>query len=967
MNSTMQKNSTNKKIEILNDEELKQYAEAFDTLRWVDIPIEDDDEEQPAEEPIEEEEIDETKDRNAGKFIEDEANDGKSDEEEEEDGDYEEDEGEDDEKSKEEELAEHRALKLEKPLKELKLKKAKPGEELLIDDENYEEDGFVVFDTEEEKPRKTKKGIKGEAEDLLDEPLLQRKRKLIKKSEKIIEDDDEEQPKKEEKPKKIIPDLKEFIKKAQESAIPNKFEELKPEDNLIENYKKIKESQEIEKTIKCAIYGDKITKEEQPKEEPNEELDQFKELDNENKDKEIQFNNKLEIFKALFDPKMTTNNFKNEYGEEGEAADNIIIETIENMMKIRTKEEVNGKIIEHQLKKIQKILKGDNDDNIITIKKYICKYFNIEENKIIDLNDEKLVEYKLKDGTTEIMPQRKAELKEEKQNIKEEEEKNQKNEEAKKKYYEKQAEEWKNLRGTVTVCDQKDEEQKEFENELKDFKLLKKGDKLNTKSFGLVIMMEKNKYNEENIEENLNIHIKHCKHIITYGLIKAIEKQFGDNKTILEFIINHEHGSKNKKCHMQCFIKFAQKIQIKLRPGAFTIDGEKYLFIAQKSDTEAKMRQYCKKTRDRVWEWEQYTEIDFGEKGTNIKEWLTNEKNSETLTTKEEPIEKIKKAMGQKSRLIEIFNLPQLDKEDLIQIAKDKDTPCQERLEIIKNIDKIIEFHKKNIEETEELKWEWKWPKYIDEFMDKMNNLPPEEIMKRNQNPENPQYAMEIEKFKIFKIIKKWFFTYCMQKQEDGTYKPNDPDNHSIGTRKKALLIHGPREIGKTILCQSFLIDKNEDPIKSPLIVYCKGAINSNDFINKRETAQLIMLDDINWVQNQKQMLKQIIAGQSTTLRSLNSDKEIWDKNLPCIILTNEIKTFDFLNSASEFGSQVYAISIDEKLDPKYTTYLGPEGTRPNRDEPPKYISAGSRAQIDKLRKDKETKKEMKAMFKVFC
>ena len=116
--------------------------------------------------------------------------------------------------------------------------------------------------------------------------------------------------------------------------------------------------------------------------------------------------------------------------------------------------------------------------------------------------------------------------------------------------------------------------------------------KLNTKSFGIVIYMDDSIYKEDP-DLNNGIHFPVTKEIVFYNLLKAFyDLGIGNKNNISYAIIAHEHGDKNRKCHMQMAITFNNKIQNKIKPGKFIIDDITYLYMAQNAKTPAKLRNF---------------------------------------------------------------------------------------------------------------------------------------------------------------------------------------------------------------------------------------------------------------------------------------------------------------------------------------------------------------------------------------
>ena len=124
--------------------------------------------------------------------------------------------------------------------------------------------------------------------------------------------------------------------------------------------------------------------------------------------------------------------------------------------------------------------------------------------------------------------------------------------------------------------------------------------KLLAKSFGIVIYMDDSVYKDDpNL--NMEIHFPVAKDIVFYNLLKTFYNKGICNKNALDYaIVAHEHGDKERKCHMQIFLTFDKKIQRQIKPGNFMINDVTYLYMAQNAKTPAKLRNYCRKTGDFV-------------------------------------------------------------------------------------------------------------------------------------------------------------------------------------------------------------------------------------------------------------------------------------------------------------------------------------------------------------------------------
>ena len=454
-----------------------------------------------------------------------------------------------------------------------------------------------------------------------------------------------------------------------------------------------------------------------------------------------------------------------------------------------------------------------------------------------------------------------------------------------------------------------------------------KGGKSNTKSFGIVVYMTKSEYDNENIENNQKIHFKNCKTLIGLSILKWF-KSFGQGtKHPVELRINHEHGDKNYKCHCQCYLEFKEKLQCQIYPAEFNIGDNNYICMSQKAKEPEKLINYCAKQDKYREPWDQHEDFIFN--GESINEYLEN-KNVNT---------ECKKIVSRKGRggddddtvdecLMEIYNTQNLDGDKLLDILRKAEGHKNYRslaALVFNSWEKILKLNKEIVSRKPKIQHKWHLPEYItieiNEYRDKyMTYIKPGDhifpkgkwILKENIKEENINID-ERQRYRIFTTIQDWFFRYCIK---------NDREDHSIGTRKKALCIWGERGIGKTILCKSLLEDPNTDPNQSEFIVYCKNKIVAADFTSKRTNGQLVIFDDVAFLDSkQKEMVKNIMVGQTCRILSNYHDEDMWEFNCPCIILTNSFYTYDWFCTSSEWKLDMIKIGCK-------STYLGPKGTQ---------------------------------------
>ena len=137
-----------------------------------------------------------------------------------------------------------------------------------------------------------------------------------------------------------------------------------------------------------------------------------------------------------------------------------------------------------------------------------------------------------------------------------------------------------------------------------------------TKAFGCVFYLDRDVYSGDK-EANKEIHFPFLKdpdfdlqeaHKLYLALLQAIFIVFYKEISIKDVVIGHEHGSENKKCHLQCVIKLNGRTRKLLSPHQvllnYKIDGvdhqSKFLFMAAKAKdlSGGHLEAYCKKDGD---------------------------------------------------------------------------------------------------------------------------------------------------------------------------------------------------------------------------------------------------------------------------------------------------------------------------------------------------------------------------------
>lgn len=447
-------------------------------------------------------------------------------------------------------------------------------------------------------------------------------------------------------------------------------------------------------------------------------------------------------------------------------------------------------------------------------------------------------------------------------------------------------------------------------------KLFKNNYKLDCYSFGFVIYMDKENYkNDPQLDQN--IHFPHLLPVMCKAVVFYLKK-FIPNKKIKKIIIAHEHGETNKKCHCQGFLEFKDRINLKLNPGSFKIKliqkpgldydenkpPQNYLIMFQSSKNRKALENYVKKKDELVPlnKYIEYENIKYNCNDCFLKyDFLKGEDNENSgldlsKLNKNESNEEFKELLNM------ILTLPNLDVENLKELALNSDVVKIKEF-IITNFQKLIDTNKKinDIKIVPEFKWTF--PQYA---LDYINNY----------KSDIPGFK-DNELFCVYNEIYKWFLKYCINND------PNKFDSKN-SNRKKGILIYGDRGIGKTTFFQNFC-GEFANVIDNPFIIYCRNTISWSDFENKLDTAQLIILDDITFIQKQKELIKGLIVGQSVTIRSLYIDNKVFNKSLPCVILTNNFQTYLYMCNSSEFNCDLIKFGID--------FYIGPLNTKPERED----------------------------------
>ena len=380
------------------------------------------------------------------------------------------------------------------------------------------------------------------------------------------------------------------------------------------------------------------------------------------------------------------------------------------------------------------------------------------------------------------------------------------------------------------------------------------------KSFGIVIYMDDSVYKDDP-DMNTGIHFPVSKDVVFYNLLKAFYNLGITDKCKLSYaIVAHEHGEKNMKCHMQMLITFDKKIQKKIQPGNFTIDDMIFLYMVQTTKTPAKLRNYCRKEGDF---------IEFTPEKT-IKEILKENRMIDELMDVDDPYDML------------------LNKEDLTDNQiKTIFKNCQitdYKKDFMSNSKKIYETYNNYIKVDKEIPdFNWKFPEHIYKHIE--------------------EHSDDIDtKSIIFIKLYTWFKTYC------------EPEGYF---RRKALFLFSLKGgVGKSYFARNLVPEISI--CNSPYYVYCRGSLDAGEFSRKDKTAKLVILDDVNYIDKDIEIWKALTVSEPTNIRSPYYNFP-WKHSLPCVMLSNNIKTLKYWLEAEDLKTRCVFISLD--------FYIGPPNT----------------------------------------
>lgn len=132
------------------------------------------------------------------------------------------------------------------------------------------------------------------------------------------------------------------------------------------------------------------------------------------------------------------------------------------------------------------------------------------------------------------------------------------------------------------------------------------------------------------------------------------------------------------------------------------------------------------------------------------------------------------------------------------------------------------------------------------------------------------------------------------------------------GRRKALVLFSKERAMGKTTFAK-MLVNNNDKAY-----IICRNNFNAMDF--QKPNAQLLILDDMTFINKQQEMWKALVSSEKTAIRDAYCNV-YFAHGMPTIVTTNNYAMFTFMMATEIFKYECYFYWVKE--------YLGPEGTNP--------------------------------------
>jgi len=149
-----------------------------------------------------------------------------------------------------------------------------------------------------------------------------------------------------------------------------------------------------------------------------------------------------------------------------------------------------------------------------------------------------------------------------------------------------------------------------------------------------------------------------------------------------------------------------------------------------------------------------------------------------------------------------------------------------------------------------------------------------------------------------FKVLQQWFTEQFLP---EGDHR-----------REALVLFSRERALGKTTFAKSLV---QEDPRR---YIICRNTFNAVDF--QKPFAQVLILDDMQFLDKHKEMWKALLSSEATSIREAYMNMH-WKGGVPVVVTTNNVGLFRHLMTSEYYRHDCWFYCCEE--------YMGPEGTDP--------------------------------------
>jgi hypothetical protein len=232
---------------------------------------------------------------------------------------------------------------------------------------------------------------------------------------------------------------------------------------------------------------------------------------------------------------------------------------------------------------------------------------------------------------------------------------------------------------------------------------------------------------------------------------------------------------------------------------------------------------------------------------------------------------------------------------------------------LLMNGDKIFKNFTQFIHKPLHAQFEWSFPQHLLELINQGVSADASEV--------DTNFFIRIER------VYQWYLEFCVSDQW-------------ANMRKKSLCLYSKeRGLGKTVFATSLVGNQPER------FIYCRNALDGRMFANKENVAKLILIDDVQYNDNQVELWKALVSS-SPVIFNTKYCQQSWNQYLPVIITTNSKVMLELFVNDDRFNTQVLSIEIEK--------YMGVPKTKPAFMKKEVFISTTTEDDIAFIRQKRE-------------